>query len=53
MRAIRRVIINKPWNDVVAELRKQGYELSVMRLDGAILYPSKPLIDRMNRSKEN
>ena len=53
LRAVRKVILNKPWNEVVLELLKEGYQLSGIKPDGAVLYPDKQLIARMDRAKEN
>jgi hypothetical protein len=53
LRPMQKFVVTKPWNEIVVELLKEGYQLSEIRQDGAILRPNKPLIDRIAHAKEN
>lgn len=53
LKPIRKFVVNKPWNEIVVELLKEGYQLTEIKQDGAILYPDKPLIARIAHSEEN
>jgi hypothetical protein len=50
---IRRFTINKPWNEVVQELLKEGCQVKAIVSEGAILQIDKDVAARLSHIKEN
>lgn len=50
---LRKFTINKPWNEVIQELLKEGCQVKYVLSDGAILQIDKSVAARISHSKEN
>ncbi len=53
LKPMQKLILARPWNEIVIELLKEGYQIIELKQDGAVLHPSKPLIARLAHVKEN